>query len=94
MFPSNSISRIREKNEYFRRIFENLLLKVSLNNVLKTIKIMRTIGIYETMKNSPPFYMKLIFLSPSMYILPFLKLSLFNNDSNEVPNNEKNASEI
>ena len=93
IFPSKSIKRIRESNEYFRIILEYFLLYTNLNKTLKKKKITRAIGIYETMKKKPPFYMKLFLSQPSMYFLPFLKFIALIIYSYEVPINEKNVSE-
>ena len=55
MFPSKSIKGIREKKEYFRKIFENLLLTVILNKMWKTKKIRSAMGTDETINKNPPF---------------------------------------
>ena len=66
MFPSKNISKIREKNEYFRIIFENLLFDVILKIMFNAKKMMIAIGIDETINKNPPFSRKFILSYPSL----------------------------
>jgi hypothetical protein len=61
--------------------------------MLKEKNIMIAMGIYEKIKKSPSFYMKLVLLYPSIYLLPFLKLILLSINYYEVPIDAKNLSE-
>ncbi len=94
IFPSKSINKTKEKNEYFLKTFENLLENVILNKELKMKKMIKVSRIDETTKLNPPFYRKLFLSYPSLYFLPYLKLTASNIDYYEIPIEEKNALEI
>jgi hypothetical protein len=94
IFPSKSISKIKEKKEYFRKTFENLLKNVILNKELKMKKMIKVNRIDETTKLNPPFSRKLCLSYPSWYFLPYLKLMASNIDYYDIPIEEKKALEI
>ena len=94
ILPSNSISKIKGKKEYFRNIFEILSLKVTLNKTRKKIKMTSVTGTDETMKANPEFYIKLSLSQPSLYFLSFLKSRVYIIDCTDVPRYDKTISDM